>query len=136
MSWHVADLSWPAAGCLLIATKRTHDGSKIKSALYPKTGLPDTRHGQTAWRRRTSVPSSEIQDDDQSGFRFVPKLNSSLAGSAYRSTELVSAGVHPFGLDHGDSRRAHQIGDERLRRYRFLAVGRDPYGVDHFALHF
>ena len=36
---------------------------------------------------------------------------------------VVSAGVHPFGFDHGDGRRAHQVGDERLGRFRFLTVG-------------
>src|SRR5262249_58383049 len=35
------------------------------------------------------------------------------------------AGVHPFGLDHGNGRWARQIGDERLGRFRFLAVGGD-----------
>jgi len=47
---------------------------------------------------------------------------------------VVSAGVHPFGLDHGDGRQAHQVGDERLGRLRFVAVAGDAYGVDNFAL--
>jgi hypothetical protein len=49
---------------------------------------------------------------------------------------LVSAGVHPFGLDHRDGRRAHQVGDERLGRFRLLAVGSNARGIDNFALQF
>ena len=49
---------------------------------------------------------------------------------------MVSAGVHPFGPDHSEGRRAHQIRDERLGCFRFLATGGDTHGVDHFALHF